>query len=246
MLKVMRPIFHSEDDFKFSFSSILQRELGEDYEIRLERPQEIRMLKRDKNEKIIRAPIDIVVIDKKTNLTYPIELKYKTKKYPYPHEDEIYNLTEQGAIDIGRFSFRKDIYRLEQLINKESIQKEGFFIVITNEKKYFENVSDKDTTDKNFSFHDGMIIQKEDKSWNYEKQFTDGYILNENMQLSKNDKLHWTSKGDNFYKLDLKNTYEIKWQTYSKLKETEFYISVVEITKQQEKKKKKIKNRGQK
>ncbi|MFZ2889712.1 MAG: hypothetical protein WA010_04525 [Sulfuricurvum sp.] len=242
----MRPIFHSEDDFKFSFSSILQRELGEDYEIRLERPQEIRMLKRDKNEKIIRAPIDIVVIDKKTNLTYPIELKYKTKKYPYPHEDEIYNLTEQGAIDIGRFSFRKDIYRLEQLINKESIQKEGFFIVITNEKKYFENVSDKDTTDKNFSFHDGMIIQKEDKSWNYEKQFTDGYILNENMQLSKNDKLHWTSKGDNFYKLDLKNTYEIKWQTYSKLKETEFYISVVEITKQQEKKKKKIKNRGQK
>ena len=39
------------------------------------------MLKRDKNEKIARTPIDIVVIEKKTNFTYHIELKYKTKKY---------------------------------------------------------------------------------------------------------------------------------------------------------------------
>ena len=74
-----------------------------------------------------------------------------------------------------------------------------------------------------------MILQKEDKSWNYEKQLINGYILNENMKLSKNDKLHWTSKGDEFYKLDLKNTYEIKWETYSQLSKTEFYISVVEI-----------------
>ena len=91
------------------------------------------MLKRDKNEKIARTPIDIVVIEKKTNFTYPIELKYKTKKYEVNHKNERYNLTEHGASDIGRFSFRKDIYRLEQLMNKET--KEGFFIVITNEKK---------------------------------------------------------------------------------------------------------------
>ena len=185
------------------------------------------MLKRDKNEKIARTPIDIVVIEKKTNFTYPIELKYKTNKYEVNHKNERYNLTEHGASDIGRFSFRKDIYRLEQLMNKET--KEGFFIVITNEKKYLLDVSDKDTIDKNFSFHDGMILQKEDKSWNYEKQLINGYILNENMKLSKNDKLHWTSKGDEFYKLDLKNTYEIKWETYSQLSKTEFYISVVEI-----------------
>nr|WP_321267171.1 hypothetical protein [uncultured Sulfurimonas sp.] len=185
------------------------------------------MVKRDENKKIARTPIDIVIIDMKTNLTYPIELKYKTKKCEINHQNEKYNLTEHGATDIGRFSFRKDIYRLEQLMKEEI--KQGFFIVITNEKKYLQNVSNKDTLDRNFSFHDGMILQKEDKGWNYEKQLSNGYILNDNLQLIKNNTLHWTSKGDEFYKLDLKNIYKIKWEAYSQLSKIDFYISVVEI-----------------
>ena len=143
ILKIDRPIYHSEDDFKFSFSKVLQEELGKNYTIRLERPEEILMLKKDGTTKVARAPIDIVVINKITSEFYPIELKYKTKKYEIIHQDEKYKLTEQGATDIGRFSFRKDIYRIEQLVKDKTVQ--GFFIVITNENKYLQNISNKDT-----------------------------------------------------------------------------------------------------
>jgi len=230
LLKIDRPIYHSEDDFKFSFSKVLQEELGKNYTIRLERPEEILMLKRDGTTKVARAPIDIVVINKITSEFYPIELKYKTKKYETIHQNEKYKLTEQGATDIGRFSFRKDIYRIEQLVKNKSIQ--GFFIVITNENKYLQNISNKDTLDKNFSFHNNAILDKEDKSWNYKKQLASGYSLNDDFKLIKNNKLHWTSTGDEFYKLNLKNTYEIKWETYSKFENTEMYISIIEIRQQ--------------
>ena len=185
------------------------------------------MVTREGDKKIVRAPIDIVVINMKNNLTYPIELKYKTKKCEINHKNEIYSLTEHGATNIGRFSFRKDIYRLEQLM-KEKIE-QGFFIVITNENKYLQNVLNKDILDRKFSFHDGMILQKEDNGWNYEKQISNGYIQNDKFELMKNNKFHWTYQGDEFYKLDLKNTYKIKWEVYSQLNKINFYISVVEI-----------------
>ena len=230
LLKTIRPIYHSEDDFKFSFSKVLQEELGKNYTIRLERPEEISMLKRDGSTKVARAPIDIIVINKITSEFYPIELKYKTKKYETIHQGEKYKLTEQGATDIGRFSFRKGIYRIEQLLKHKATQ--GFFIVITNENKYLQNISNKDTLDKNFSFHNNVILSKEDKSWNYKKQLASGYSLNNDFKLIKNNKLHWTSTGDEFYKLNLRNTYEIKWETYSKFENTEMFIAIVEIRQQ--------------
>lgn len=186
------------------------------------------MIKRDTSIKIARAPIDVIIIDKINNILYPIELKYKTKKFQAIYEKENYKLTEHGATDIGRFSFRKDIFRIEQLISKENIN-QGFFIVITNESKYLQNISNKNTLDRNFSFHNNMILQKIDNSWNYEKQINNGYLLNENNTLSKNDRLHWTSKGDEFYKLDLKNEYQIEWKEYSKIENEIFYFSLIEV-----------------
>ncbi len=228
VLKNKRPIFHSEDDFKFAFSKILSEKLGNNFDIRLERPQEIEMIKRDNNRKIARAPIDIVIIDRINNILYPIELKYKTKKFETLHDKENYKLTEHGAVDIGRFSFRKDIFRIEQLTNKDHINV-GFFIVITNEFKYLQNILNKDTLDKNFSFHNDMTLQKIDNSWNYEKLIKNGYLLNDNNTLSKNNKLHWTSTGDEFYKLDLKNEYKVEWKEYSNIDNETFYFSLIEI-----------------
>lgn len=227
LLKNARPIYHSEDDFKFAFSKALSKVLGNNYEIRLECPQYIDMPKRDGDIKVARAPIDIMIINIETNLTYPVELKYKTKKFETLFKNEKYNLTEHGATDIGRFSFRKDIFRIEQLLSKEIQQ--GFFIVITNDQKYLQDISDKDTLDKNFSFHNKAAIQKEDMSWNYEKHLKSGYSINSKQQLSKNGKPHWTSKGDEFYKLDLLNEYIIEWEKYSELEDSVFNISIVEI-----------------
>lgn len=229
ILKKERPIFHSEDDFKFSFSKSLLDELGEDYKIRLERPEEIIMRKRDGKTVVVRAAIDIVVMNSKTGSFYPIELKYKTKKCKIDIDGEIYNLTEHGAADIGRFSFRKDIFRIEQLVKKNDNAVQGFFIVITNDEKYRNDISNKSTLDKNFSFHENAMLNKEDESWNNEKQLVDGYSLNDSFELVKNNKLHWSSKGDYFYKLDLENTYRVQWKEYSILDTTELYSSIVEI-----------------
>jgi len=74
-----------------------------------------------------------------------------------------------------------------------------------------------------------MILQKIDNSWNYERQIKNGYLLNNNNTLSKNNKLHWTSKGDEFYKLDLKNEYKIEWKEYSNIDNEIFYFSLTEI-----------------
>ncbi len=229
MLKNKRPIFHSEDDFKFAFSEVLSQELGNDYGVRLEMPQEIKMIKRDESKKIARAPIDIIIIDKKEKIIYPIELKYKTKKFETSFQDENYKLTNHSASDIGRFSFRKDIYRIEQLLHNQSSAFEGYFVVITNDKNYLQDVSQKNTLDKNFSFHNNAVLQKTDNSWNYEDLYKKGYLLDDKNRLINNGKLHWASKGDLFYKLDLQNEYQIKWWNYSKINNEDFYISIVRI-----------------
>ena len=118
-----RPVFHSEDDFKFALSQKISKK-HQDYELRLERPFEIEMLeKRDKNgniiKDIVRAPIDIVIIDEKGKYI-PIELKYKTKELTGEVGDDVYDLAKHGASDIGRVSFRKDIYRIERFLESNS------------------------------------------------------------------------------------------------------------------------------
>ncbi len=227
----IRSIFHSEDDFKFSFSKIFQEELGEDYEIRLERPEEIEMLKRDGSLDTVRAPIDIVVINTKTKLSYPIELKYKTKKFETGYDHEEYKLSAHGANDLGRFSFRKDIYRLEHIVEKKDKSVQGFFIVITNDEKYWDDdVSIKNTLDKNYSFHNGAILHAKDLGWNDKKLLKCGWAYSDENKLLKDKRVHWTSKGDWFYQLDLKNTYTINWEKYSKIEEEDFCVSVIDIS----------------
>lgn len=229
-LKIERPIFHSEDDFKFSFSKYMLLHLGNCYDIRLEVPMYIKMIKRNNQVKYSRVPVDILLIDNIDNVLYPIELKYKTKKLDIKYNNEHYRLTNHGANDIGRFSFRKDIFRIEQLISDKSNNiKQGFFIVITNDGGYLENILNKNTLDKYFSYHHKMLLEKEDFGWNYEKLLSLGYVLNGNQELVKNNSLHWTSKGDNFYKLNLMKNYEVLWEEYSRIEKNIFNISILEI-----------------
>lgn len=231
ILQQQRPVFHSEDDFKFEFSRVLSQLLGDNYEIRLERPKIITMIKRDGAEQDVRAPIDIIVINKEENTICPIELKYKTKLFSTKISDEDYELKAQGAPDRGRFSFRKDIYRIEQLVLQESNMPYGYFIVITNEDLYLHDITTKNNLDKNYSFHQDAILHKNDLGWNYERQIHDGYILNDKQELIKNNTKHWTSTGDEFYKLDLQGTYQIKWEDYSKINDEKFHMSFTKIVK---------------
>jgi len=234
LLSQERPIFHSEDDFKFAFSNTLQKIVGKGCEIRLERPVDIEMVCRNGVTKLVKAPIDIVLLYK--NSMYPIELKYKTKALELETENDKYILAEHGARDKGRFSFRKDIYRLEYVVhdNKKYKEVQGFFIVITNDEAYTKKASSL-TLDKNYSFHNGATLQKKDLGWNEKKLEALGLVEKEDKKFYKidTDAVHETSRGESFYQLDLKNEYTIKWEEYSEVgankKNSKFYFSVSEV-----------------
>jgi hypothetical protein len=218
ILKNQRSIFHSEDDFKLSLAITL-KEIYPEFNIRLERPVEIEMIHRSDEKSKVRAPIDIVIIDKNGN-TIPIELKYKTKKAHISFNNEEYKLTAQGANDIGRNSFRKDIYRIEKYKNIHPNCNVGYVLILTNDEKYFDkNVFESNTLDKHFSFHDGVEIKKNDEGWYYEK-------VNEDKYNSKN---HWTFKKELSYKLDLLNDYKINWKEYSKIENMQFKFCLIEV-----------------
>lgn len=228
-LQNQRPIFHSEDDLKLALAFII-KQYNPEFEIRLERPVELEMINRNEIKSIVRAPIDIIVIDSKGNY-YPIELKYKTRKANISHNDENYILAEQGAQDAGRFSFRKDIYRIENYKLKHLNYKYGYVLILTNDDAYFEkNVFEKDNFDKYFSFHDEAQLNRFDLSWNYSKIDKSKYTLDENnVWYDKNSKEHWTCKKDYFYKLDLSKEYGISWKDFSVFDEMTFKYCLVKI-----------------
>jgi L-fucose mutarotase/ribose pyranase (RbsD/FucU family) len=237
-----RPVFHSEDDFKFALSQKIS-EKHQDYELRLERPFDIEMLdkieKRDKNgniiKDIVRAPIDIVIIDK--DGTYiPIELKYKTKDTKIEltgiEGDDVYDLAKHGASDIGRVSFRKDIYRIERFLEFYSEKcKEGFVIILTNENEYWDNILEKEILNRRYSFHHDYKIPMADPGWYYEALSKNKYINIDGVWVYKDNqkKKHWTFNGDLKYQLTLKKEYKINWQEYSKI-DSVFKFCLIEVS----------------
>ena len=226
-LQKTRLLFHSEDDLKFSLSMALSSQLCDEFEIRLEWPRNIKMTQRDGGEIETRASIDLVIFSPDKEEIYPIELKYKTEKFEAEVGREAYMLAKHGATDCGRYSFRKDIFRLEKLLADDKV-KQAFFLVLTNDAKYLEDVSHKDTLDANYSFHQDACLPKNDEGWSYKKS---GYIVDEITQrVSRESKLHWTSRGEYFYQLDLNFNYNIEWQEYSKVSDQVFHLALIEIS----------------
>lgn len=230
-LQNKRKVFHSEDDLKLSFGMEILKNCS-DCQVRLERPVDIEMIDRNGDKLTARAPIDVVIIEDNGNLI-PIELKYKTKKTLLDSEDESYQLTEHGAVDIGRYSFRKDIYRIEQYLDSHDNSSTGYVLIITNDKAYFDfDISHKETYDKFFSFHNNALIKSKDSGWNYSKINLGKYEkrAGDNRWWYKDKmKPHWTCSKELFYKLDLQSDYRINWIEYSSLPETDFKYCLIKI-----------------
>lgn len=233
ILRRNRKVFHSEDDLKLSFGMGLLNNYT-NCQVRLERPVDIEMIDWNNETTTVRTPIDMVIIEKNGNLI-PIELKYKTKKNQLEYHDEKYQLTEQGAVDIGRYSLRKDIYRIEQYIESHENSETGYVLILTNDKAYFNtDVSQKDNYDKFMSFHDSAVINKKDYGWNYSKIDKNKYKRragDKRWWYKDKKKTHWTCVKELFYRLDLCDDYVINWITYSSLTETEFKYCLIKIDK---------------
>ena len=121
-----RPIFHSEADFQHELAWLLHTTCGQNYDIRLEKPE---MLNSDT------IYVDIVLKNKKNNIKIFIELKYKTVQFSHILYNESFTLTSQGAHSNACYDFCKDISRIENLV-QDNLLSMGFAIFLTNDLSY--------------------------------------------------------------------------------------------------------------
>ena len=195
-LKNKRVLFHSEADFQFSLAWELQRLLP-DAKIRLEYCPVF------DNQ----MHIDIYILD--GDQSYPIELKYKTRKIVQSIHNEQYNLKDQGAQDLGRFDFLYDINRLEKVKKLDSAFQSGYAIILTNDPSYWNTPAFQNTADEAFRIHDGKTVTG---------------------LLSWGDTMG-SKTGNNRKPFELQGEYRMSWMPYSTVGDHygEFQFCLIEV-----------------
>ena len=201
-LQGKRQIFCSEADFQLEMAWVI-KEMYHDAEVRLEYVPTF-------DDKM---HIDIIVFI--SNEWIPIELKYKTKNSKKgaledKKTQEVFNLKNQGAKDIGCYLYLKDIMRIESI--KQEVKnnfEEGYAVFLTNDKTYLESPQNNDCVYKDFSLEDGAIKE----GWLKWKKYP---------------------KKKGFEKpITLKSIYKMEWNEFSKVDEERsdgtFYYLVTKI-----------------
>ena len=144
-LSAKRKIFHSEADFQFAFAWELQKELPQ-AEIRLEYCP---AFAKDMH-------IDIFVIE--SGATYPIELKYKSKKIQTIDNNDFFSLKNHGAQDINRHAFLYDVERLEKMKALDKSFSMGYAVMLTNDPLYWRKPLKNASIDEAFKIHEGKTV----------------------------------------------------------------------------------------
>lgn len=182
-LRRCRQLFHSEADFQFALAWEIQR-LCPNADIRLEYPPA-----HEPNKYI-----DILV--RRDGFTYPVELKYKTRKLSVINDGEQFHLKDHGAQDLGAYDFIKDICRVEAFADHLGGFRCGFVIWLTNDPSYWKAPNAPSAGYAQFSVHDGAV---------------------------KSGAMHWGSNlsagtvREREEALRLRSEYRIDWKGYSDL-----------------------------
>ena len=141
-----RPVFHSEADFQHEFAWCT-RSLMSDGDVRLEYKP---------------LPSEPVYLDLwLPGIGVAVELKYFTRKLELEHNGESFALRDQGAQDIRRYDFIKDIQRLERVCKERTDVRAGFAVLLTNDSPYWQQPSRPKTVDAAFRLHDGRCVSGE-------------------------------------------------------------------------------------
>lgn len=205
-----RPLFWSEADFQFEFAWELHKKLGEEANIYLERRHEINSASNDNaNEKATQSTtnkslnklyVDIWI--EYDNKTYPIELKYTTKRCKIYDPENPVETKEQSARDAGCYRFLWDIKRLEKIKASLSPKKvKGYAIMLTSDAGYYEERKPKQPTlfDEFRLTHNRKIKEDTELKWNLSR-------IAEDKRAN-----HWSRNWPEFM---LKGKYKLEWQDY--------------------------------
>lgn len=182
-----RPLFHSEADFQHALAWVIHREL-KDADIRLEYPMRGKDKERSEylDMRVTYAGKDIA-----------LELKYKTRGYSHEHNNELFDLKNQSAQDIGRYDFLADVARIERFITSRKASR-GYAILLTNDPSYWTAPSRADTVDAQFRLAEGKKVLG---SLAWGAKASEGTMHNRKEPIS------------------LRQQYTAIWQPYSKLSE---------------------------
>ncbi|MBQ6560999.1 MAG: hypothetical protein IJL84_01465 [Paludibacteraceae bacterium] len=159
------------------------------------------------NDKVL--SIDLVVEDSQCGYV-PIELKYKHKELKLSLDrfgEEISGLiTSQAAQNIGRYSFWKDVRRVEHLIGRfnEKIKDEdgGYVVFVTDDPTYMKN--------------NGV-------GCNYQM-----FAMNDGRSVGPS-KLDWVTPNPKFPGFNIVKHYDIKWEAPVKLSCITYYGLIQEV-----------------
>jgi len=185
-LSSLRPIFNMEADFQFALAWEIQKKFP-DWSIRFE--------KKPPNLKD-RIFVDLWI---EGDETCAIELKYKTRRFDIDVKGESFNLLNQGAQDLGRYDFLKDVERLENIVSAHDNVK-GYAIILTNDSSYWKSTAT-ETIDTKFRIHDGRVLNGE-LSWRPEA--SSGTVRGREKPIK------------------LTGTYKLSWKDYSQVSSTSY------------------------
>ena len=185
-LSSLRPIFNMEADFQFALAWEIQKKFP-DWSIRFE--------KKPPNLKD-RIFVDLWI---EGDETCAIELKYKTRRFDIDVKGESFNLLNQGAQDLGRYDFLKDVERLENIVSAHDNVK-GYAIILTNDSSYWKSTAT-ETIDTKFRIHDGRVLNGE-LSWRPEA--SSGTVRGREKPIK------------------LTGTYKLNWKDYSQVSGTSY------------------------
>ena len=205
-----RPLFWSEADFQFEFAWELHTKLDGKAKIYLERRFEIDMDSSDNaneksNQSTINKSLDKLYVDiwiEYEKVTYPIELKYTTKRCKVDDAKNQVKTKEQSARDAGCYRFLWDIKRLEEIKTSLSPKEvKGYAIMLTSDAGYYEERKPKQPTlfDDFRLTHNRKIKKDTELKWNLSRIAED----------KRAD--HWSR---NWPKFTLKGKYILQWQDY--------------------------------
>ncbi len=141
-LAVDRPVFHSEADFQHALA----------WRIHLDNPTaRIRLETRPRRG--IRLDLLVDVSGERT----AIELKYFIRRFSAIVDDELYDLPNQGAHDISRYDFVKDMVRVETCV-RDGFAQHGWVVALSNDQGYWGMGRKPDPIDRAFRIHDGRTL----------------------------------------------------------------------------------------
>lgn len=138
--------------------------------------------------------IDVLVRRGKEFL--PIELKYKTKtvrkkllRFGESVAEEVVVMKNQGAQDIGKYDFWKDVRRIEIVRNRFGNIKHGLAVFVTNDPMYVQRGREKSNHIK-LSMDEG--IHGKEKHWLNKNSVC--CQSNPNFEVEKEYSIHWDSR----------------------------------------------------